>query len=172
MSRVHAEGTFAHYVTFGCNKNRKLLSPDRCKRIVLGQLAAQLKRQNAICVGFIVMPDHVHALVWFPEEFQISEFMGKWKELSSREIAKVYERDHLEYWSKLEDDPEHDCRIPRYHDFLAFIRIRNCVRNWITCMPTRCARDWSGNLATGRGVPARWWIQGKPVGVALGVAAL
>src|SRR5208283_972360 len=116
--RIHSEGTFAHYVTFSCYKRRHLLNPDVCKRIVIGALGSQLARQKGICVGFVVMLDHVHALVWFPEEYQISQCMDKWKELSSKQIAAVYVRQFSSYWSKLDsNDPVWQ---PRYYGFNVF----------------------------------------------------
>jgi len=66
--RIHGEGTYVHYVTFSCYKRRKLLLPDVCKRIVIGTLGSQFRRQNGMCLGFVIMLDHVHAMVWFPEE--------------------------------------------------------------------------------------------------------
>ncbi len=99
--RVHGEGTYVHYVTFSCYKRRRFLNPDVCKKIVLGTLDAQLTRQRGVCVGFVIMPNHVHALLWFGEEAQISLAMNKWKELSSRNIAKVCREQFAAYWARL-----------------------------------------------------------------------
>ncbi len=100
--RIHGEGTYVHYVTFSCFKRRKLLTPDVCKRIVNGTLGSQLNRQNGICLGFVVMLDHVHAMIWFPDEHQISLCLNSWKELTSKQIASVYSRQFPNYGSKLE----------------------------------------------------------------------
>ncbi|MBW2053587.1 MAG: transposase, partial [Deltaproteobacteria bacterium] len=53
----------AHYLTFSCYRRRKLLSDDIHKRIVIGILSSQLTQQEGECFGFVVMPDHVHAIV-------------------------------------------------------------------------------------------------------------
>jgi putative transposase len=45
-----------------------LLDHDRAKGVVLGVLNSQLAHRKASCVGFVVMPDHVHAIVWYSEE--------------------------------------------------------------------------------------------------------
>ena len=95
--RVHAEGTYAHYVTFSCYKRRHLLGPDHCKKVVIGALGNKLRHFNGVCAGFVVMPDHVHSLDWFPEEFQISGFMDKWKEVSSKSIEGIYARQFPNY---------------------------------------------------------------------------
>ena len=162
--RVHGEGTYAHYVTFSCYKRRRLLNPDVCKRIVIGRLGAQLAKQKGICCGFVVMLNHVHAVVWFPEEFQISLFMNKWKELSSRELRKTYERCFPRYIEKI--DPEEPMWQARYYDFNIFTdrKLRekveymhnNPVRAGLVREPT----DWPWSSA-------RFWVLGKSVGIRL-----
>jgi putative transposase len=162
--KVHAEGTFAHYVTFSCYKRRKYLQPDTCKRIVIGTLGHQLAAQKGICTGFVVMLDHVHALVWFCEEFQISLFMDRWKQLSSEKIAAVYKRDFPKYWSK--QNPDDPIWQPRYYGFNIFTerKLREKV-NYMHNNPVRaglvkemCDWPWSS---------ARFWYFGKSVGLPL-----
>jgi len=162
--RIHSEGTYAHFITFSCYKRRKLLLPDVCKRIVIGTLNQQLRQQKGICCGFVLMLDHVHALVWFPEEHQISLFMQKWKELSSKQMAAVYKRDFPDYWAKFDaDDPVWQ---PRYYGFNIYSekKLREKVE-YMHNNPVRagfvkdaCEWPWSS---------ARFWLKGKPVGIAL-----
>jgi putative transposase len=72
---IHDDELHAHFVTFSCYRKRRLLDHDRAKRVVLGVLGAQLAGRKASCVGFVVMPDHVHAIVWFPIPGPLSVFM-------------------------------------------------------------------------------------------------
>ncbi|QDU41290.1 Transposase IS200 like protein [Maioricimonas rarisocia] len=90
--RILDDRLYCHFVTFSCHRRRRLLDLDQPKRILLGQRNDQLDRQNARCVGFVVMPDHVHAVVWFPEAGQLSRFMHGWKRLSSYAIRDWYRR--------------------------------------------------------------------------------
>ena len=85
---IYDQELFAHFVTFSCYRRRRILDHDQPKRIVLGMLGDQLRRQDATCVGFVVMPDHVHAVVWFPETGQLSRFVHGWKRRSSYEIGR------------------------------------------------------------------------------------
>lgn len=160
--RIHGEGTYVHYVTFSCYKRRKLLTPDICKRIVIGTLGSQLSRQNGICLGFVVMLDHVHAMVWFPEEHQISLCMNKWKELTSKQIAATYARDFQNYGSNLEG--REAVWQPRYYDFNLYSEVKMHEKlEYMHKNPVRtglakeiCDWPWSS---------ARWWHQGKSVGI-------
>jgi len=162
--RVHGEGTYAHYVTFSCYKRRRLLNPDASKRIVIGTLGSQLARQKGICCGFVIMADHVHAVVWFPEEQQISPCMDKWKELSSKQIAALYARQFPSYGSRLE--PGDPVWQPRYYGFNIFTdaKLREKVQ-YMHNNPVRvglvteaCEWPWSS---------ARFWLEGKTVGIPL-----
>jgi putative transposase len=60
-------------------------------------LSSQLSRQHGRCAGFVVMPNHVHAIVWFPEDDQISEFVKEWKKRSSVQIKRLLRTDLESY---------------------------------------------------------------------------
>jgi putative transposase len=79
----------AHFVTFSCYRRRRLLDHDRAKNVVLEVLGSQLGRQCGRCVGFVVMPDHVHAIVGFSQPDQISHFMKQWKQRSSVQLKRL-----------------------------------------------------------------------------------
>ncbi|MFN0199293.1 MAG: REP-associated tyrosine transposase [Planctomycetaceae bacterium] len=81
--RIYDEESHAHFVTFSCYRRRRLLDHDLAKQIVLSVLSGQLHKQNSKCVGFVVMPNHVHAILWFPKPNQLSKFMKLWKQQSS-----------------------------------------------------------------------------------------
>lgn len=46
--------------------------------------------------GFVIMPDHVHALLWFDDDRRLPEAMNVWKAASARELRRWYERTHPE----------------------------------------------------------------------------
>lgn len=54
---------FAHFATFSVYRRRRLLDHDHAKRIVLGVLYEELQARNGVGVGYVIMPDHVHAIV-------------------------------------------------------------------------------------------------------------
>src|SRR5579884_2832415 len=87
--RTYDREGHAHFITFACYRRRRLLDHDRLKRVVLGVLNAQLALQRGRCVGFVVMPDHVHAIVGFPRPDQVSHFLKQWKQRSSVRIKHL-----------------------------------------------------------------------------------
>ena len=96
---------YVHFVTFSCYGNRTYLDHDGAKRRLLGALNHELSRHEAICVGFVIMPDHVHALVWFHRIGELSAFMRDWKRSSSRSIKQflLEESQYAKMFSK--EDP-------------------------------------------------------------------
>jgi putative transposase len=81
--RIIDDGLYLHFNTFSVYRGRKLLDHDQPKRILLGVLNEEQKVRQAKCVGFVVMPEHVHAIIWFPVVGQLSGFMNAWKRKTS-----------------------------------------------------------------------------------------
>jgi putative transposase len=118
--------------------------------------------QNGTCIGFVVMPDHVHALIWFSDTGQLSSFMDKWKELTSKTIKKLYRDKFSNYWKLL--DKEDPVWQPKYHSFNVFSEKKIEEKlDYMHLNPVRAglverAVDWTWSSA-------RWYLQGKPVGL-------
>jgi len=160
--RVYDREKHIHFVTFSCYKRRKHLQHDRAKRIVIGTMGSRLAKQNGLCLGFVVMPDHVHALVWFPEVMQLSQFMNKWKELTSKSLKQVLPWMFPKYWSTMESaDPIWQ---PKYYGVNIWSRDKLEEKlDYIHQNPVRAglvesATDWLWSSA-------RWYVQHQSVGV-------
>ncbi len=96
--RIIDDQLYAHFLTFSVFRRRRLLDHDQPKRILLGVFNQELKQQKANCIGFVVMPDHVHAIVWFPETGLLSRLMHGWKRKSSFHIRAWYRREAARYF--------------------------------------------------------------------------
>ncbi len=68
---------------------------------MLGVLDEELEARNGVCVGDVIMPDHVDAIVWFPEEKKLSGFMQAWKRQSSFNTREWYRENAPEYFAEL-----------------------------------------------------------------------
>ena len=101
--RVYDQEKHVHFVTFSCDKRRQYLNPDRAKRIVIGTMGSELAKRNGLCSGFVIMPDHVHTLMWFPEVEQLSSFMDVWKTQTSRSLKNLYRSEFQNYWQRSGD---------------------------------------------------------------------
>jgi putative transposase len=72
-----------HFVIFSTYQRRKFLSPERTKAIVVEALQTCLENHNGFCQGFVIMPDHVHAILTLDPASSISTFLLAWKKTSS-----------------------------------------------------------------------------------------
>jgi len=152
----------AHYVTFSCYKRHRLLDAYKAKQIVIEVLNSELVKSNGKCAGLVVMPDHVHAVLWFSESDQLSKFMKQWKQRSSVKIKKLMKNDLPNYFSTTsEQDPVWQ---PRYYSFNIFSM--NKLQEKISYMhenPVRAGLvahpgDWAFSSAA-------FYLSGKSVGV-------
>ena len=151
-----------HYITFACYKRRRLLDDDRNKQIVLGVLDDQLTKQNAKCAGFAIMPDHVHATIWFPETGQLSSFVRVWKQRSSFQIKRIMAEHLKSYFSKIsKDDPVWQ---PGYYDFNIYSEEK--LREKLEYMHNNPVRaGFVGSPESWKYSSARYFSNGKSVGV-------
>jgi putative transposase len=160
--KVYDRERHAHFVTFSCYKRRRLLDDDRAKRIVLGTLNAQLRRLQGRCAGFVVMPNHVHAILWFAGPGQLSEAMKQWKRMSSFRIKQLFRDQLIEYRRRMAAaDPMWQAK---FYDFN--LHSRRKVEEKLTYMhqnPVKAglverATEWTWSSA-------RWYDDGRTVGV-------
>jgi putative transposase len=153
---------YAHFVTFSVYRRRCLLDHDHPKRIVLGVLNEELHRHEALCVGFVILPDHVHGIVWFPRPGLLSAFMHGWKRKSSFHIRSWYRREASSYFEGFGEGDRF--WQPKHYSFEIYERNKleeklqymheNPVRAGLVERPT----DW-------RWSSARWYEWRRTVGV-------
>ncbi len=86
--QIYDKEGHAQFITFSCYKRRNLLDDNSLKKIVTGVLNHQLTKQAGNCAGFVVMPNHIHAVLWFPVPDQLRHFIKQWKQISSFRIKK------------------------------------------------------------------------------------
>jgi putative transposase len=164
LRKIYDREGHAQFITFSCYRRRRLLDHDGPKRIVLGILNGQLLKHSGRCIGFVLMPDHVHAIIWLPTADCLSEFMKQWKRLSSLRIRQFSESHTEKYAAKIDKTPIWQAK---YYAFNLYSRRKleeklgymheNPVRAGLVTCP--CEWRWSS---------ARYYELGKSVGVKVG----
>ncbi len=104
-----------HFLTFSTYQRRRFLDSAEPRDIVLEVLQQCLLAHRAHCAGFVVMPNHVHAVVWGGEAFSISRFVQIWKKTSSYRLKRFFHRE-LERYASL-CPTESPIWQARYYDF-------------------------------------------------------
>ena len=111
------------------------------------------------------MPDHGHAVIWFPQTSQLSRFLHGWKRRSSHEIQKWQERINFRYLQ--ETKPGDPVWQRRYYSFEIYNEVKLEEKlHYMHLNPVRVGLvektvDWKWSSA-------RWYEQGRSVGVELG----
>ncbi|MDA0832087.1 MAG: transposase [Planctomycetota bacterium] len=164
--RIIDDALYAHFVTFNVYRRRRLLDLDHPKRICLGVLNSQLELFRAKCVGFVIMPDHVHGIIWLPEPGRLSTFMHGWKRMSSFSIRQWYRESVPNYVREFGEGEQF--WQPKYHAFEIYGRPKLEEKlNYMHQNPERAglverAVDWRWSSArwydnkTSVGVPIEW----------------
>ena len=156
----------AYFLTFSCHHRRRLLDTDAAKGMVISVMSSQLMKRKGVCLGFVIMPDHVHAVVWFPASDQLSEFVKQWKRLSSYLLRKNI-KEHQTKYAKATGD-KGPIWQRRYYSFNLYSE--NKIREKLDYMhhnPVKAglvakAEHW-------RFSSARHYLLGQPVGVDIGM---
>lgn len=84
--KIYDQEQQAQFVTFSCYRRRRILENPVMRDVLLEILAEKLSQYQGICSGYVIMPDHVHAIVWFQQPGELSRFMKSWKQTSSLKL--------------------------------------------------------------------------------------
>ncbi|MFO8056623.1 MAG: transposase [bacterium] len=111
----------AHFVTFSTYGKRRLLSTAAARDMVIFSLDCLARADRVKVAGFVIMPDHVHALLWFDDDRNLANVMNVWKSSSSKRLGKLY-CEHipgmLDHLAKTRDGrSRRSFWQSRYHDF-------------------------------------------------------
>ncbi len=166
--RTLVGGGASHFVTFSTHGRRNLLITADARDIVVGELDRLTRERGVYVAGFVVMPNHVHALLWFDDDGYLPEAMKVWKGRSARELRKLYEARLPDMIEHLKKSREGRVRVSfwqtRYHDFNVFNRekvhekIDYTHYNPVKAGLCDAAEDW-------RWSSWRWYCLGEEVGV-------
>ena len=89
---AHGDNYTMHYCTFTCYKWLNLFEIVNGYDIVY-KWFDYLKTQNQQVIGFVIMPNHVHAILYFPEEgYNLNKIIGNAKRFMAYEIIKRLEQ--------------------------------------------------------------------------------
>jgi putative transposase len=163
--RIYDEELHAQFVTFSCYHRRRLLDHPYCRQVVIAILAEELEKRDGICCGFVIMPNHVHATVWFPATGCVSSFMQNWKSRSSRQL-KTFLRGQLKEYAKSLDLKQPFWQ-PKYYPFNLYSEKKATEKLDYMHINPVCAGlvdkpcDWQWSSA-------RYYMQDKPVEVPMG----
>ena len=165
--RVIDDPDTAHFITFSCDRRRKLLNQDRCKRIVIHYLEELRAEYGGLCLGFVIMPEHIHVLIRFRERGKLIPFKQEWKRRSSLALIDYFTKAKnpvLEFLTR--EDGTHRVWTPKQYDF----NVRSHSKAWekLNYMHQNpVKRELAPTAEAWQFSSARWYAARKSVGVTL-----
>ena len=85
------EANYAHFVTTKTFENKKLFEDEACCEIVLNDVDFYREKLGFKLLGYVIMPNHLHLIVWWDVERQksltISKIIQAIKSHSARQIV-------------------------------------------------------------------------------------
>lgn len=86
------ENSYAHFVTTKTFENRKIFTDEKCCKILLRDIDFYRDKLGFKLIGYVIMPDHVHLIVWWDvDEYKnltISKVMHGIKGLSAQNLSR------------------------------------------------------------------------------------
>ena len=124
------DNSYAHFITTNTYKHYPFFRDQRLPQILLEELEFYSGKLGFALVGYVIMPDHVHLLLWWDSEgnptLGISNIMSRIKTMTSKRAKRYLFYDGgIEYVEKLADvgqPTQGSFRLwqPSFYDFNIF----------------------------------------------------
>ena len=75
------------FLTFSCHRRLPVLSSDTCAHLVLSELDAARNKHGFKLFGFMIMPEHVHLVIYPADGTKLGLVVGEVKSRSARAIS-------------------------------------------------------------------------------------
>ena len=94
----------AHFLTFSCFRRQPLLSRDRSRQWMLESIDRARKRHDFHLWSYVIMPEHVHLLIWpARSEYSISAILKSLKQSVARRALTFVEQNSPSFLRQMED---------------------------------------------------------------------
>jgi putative transposase len=83
----------ARFVTFSCFRYRKLLTEDNAIIIFMDELDKARTKHNLAVLGYVIMPNHVHLVLYPKENIKLGPVIGIVKAQTGKRILKKWRKE-------------------------------------------------------------------------------
>jgi putative transposase len=80
----------ARFITFSCYHGHRLLMDEEAIRIFLDELDLARQRYKFALLGYVIMPNHVHLVIYPQEKIEAGRVFGEIKSRSARRIVSAW----------------------------------------------------------------------------------
>jgi putative transposase len=78
------------FITTTCNNFLPLLDPEPIKEIITENIIHYNKQYNCRTISYVVMPEHIHLMLYFEGENKLIPYMRDFKKFTSFKIRRYY----------------------------------------------------------------------------------
>ena len=96
--RIFKELNYAYFVTWTIVDWLNVFSEASYRQIALDSLAYLRSHKNTELNAFVVMPSHIHAILWPKDGINLSDIIRDFKRFTSRKISREAERQNRTDW--------------------------------------------------------------------------
>jgi putative transposase len=104
----------AHHLTFSCFHHIPLFSRDRSCQWMLDALTLGQEQEKYDLWAYVIMPEHVHVVLWPHENIKISQILTTLKQSVSKRAILWLKQNAPAYLSRMEDIQPNGSRIHRF----------------------------------------------------------
>ncbi len=102
------DNSYVHFITTDTYKNRPYFRDKEFCRILLDELEFYSKKYSFVLIGYVIMPDHLHLLLWWDREekpeLSISKIMNSIKTMTAKRIKRhLFYNRGVKYVGRLTD---------------------------------------------------------------------
>lgn len=138
----------ARFITFSCYRRLQLLTDNQVRKIFINHLKFLCEKYQIGILGYVLMPEHVHLVLYPQSDLPIGRIIGEIKSKSAREILNLIRKrnnsilnklrtgDKMRFWQKRCYD--HNCRTPK----TVIEKIIYCHKNPVTRGLVNSPKDW------------------------------
>jgi putative transposase len=105
--RKFDDNSYAHFITTNTYRNHPFFRDERLSQILLDELGFYSAKLGFALIGYVIMPDHVHLLLWWDSEEKpelgISNIVGRIKTMTSKRAKRYLFYGGVEYVDRLAD---------------------------------------------------------------------
>ena len=142
----------ARFVTFSCYHRHRLLTSVPVINVFLEELDDVRKHHGLKLFGYVVMPEHVHLVLWLPDDLELGKVVGQLKSLSARRMLPILQAERQSSLDRLKTERgnqgrhafwqircyDHNCRSPETVKVKIEYRHKNPVTRGLVQYPG----DW------------------------------
>jgi putative transposase len=144
-------GIIFNFITASTYRRVRLFDSPRFRKRFIETLDQPRSEFDFRLIGYVVMPDHFHLLIWPGKDHNPSRILGSLKQRTARYVIESLERCEQSWCRRMltrmtlpetvHDQSTYHVWQRRFYDFNVWSE-KSGWKNWSTCMAIRLSEGW------------------------------